>query len=104
MEGYLGETIVDVKNTEFKDWTTLDWIEYFILTYGQYDGSHHKQWVLDQLMRLIKGTPVIINLAEWDNGQQEYRIRLGEPSQEYLDFVEEYEEDGEYSYDEGIAP
>lgn len=35
MEGYLGEKVVDVKDTEFKDYTPTDWALYFIFQYGQ---------------------------------------------------------------------
>jgi len=113
MEGYLGETIVDIKDTEFKDYTKSDWAMYFIEVYGQIDGSHHKAWVLDQIARILKGTKIIIKLAKWENGQFEYRIILNEPSNEYLNWIKEIkgeiieDEDYvgyEYDYDEGIAP
>jgi len=110
MEEYLGETIINIKDTEFKDYTPSDWVLYFIERYGQIDGAHHKQWVLDQVARIIHGTPVIIKLAKWDSGNSEYRVVLGEPSQKYLDWVEEMkcwnetDEEYEYSYEEGIAP
>lgn len=47
--------------------------------YGGIDGAHHKQWVLDQVMRILKGL-------------------------EYEAWLEEYSEDGEDEWDEGIAP
>ena len=47
--------------------------------YGQIDGNHHKTWVIDQIIRELLGT-------EYDN------------------FIKEYEEDGEYTWDIGIAP
>jgi len=54
----------------------------FILNYGGIDGGHHKQWVLDQLVRIL--------------------------SDDYQGWVMEYEkgEDGPktYLWDEGIAP
>ena len=108
MEGYLGETIIEQKNSEFNNYTEKDWVIYFIESYGQYDGGHHKQWILDQISRIIKGTPIIIYEAKWSNGQSEFRIRTGEPSKEYLDWVCEMcdGEDGPetYDYDKGIAP
>lgn len=56
-----------------------------IYSYGGIDGAHHKQWVLDQVVRI---------LTETDEG--------------YLDWVAEFESDGEasdaYAWDEGIAP
>lgn len=31
--------------------------------FGSIDGAHHKQWVLDQVVRALTGTPQ--NYAEW---------------------------------------
>ena len=52
--------------------------------FGQIDGSHHKMWVIDQIVRVLCG------------GQEEYNK-----------WVEAYEtSDGEdyYEWDTGIAP
>ena len=111
MAKYLGENLVNVKDTEFKDFTSIDWAMYFIERFGQFDGGHHKQWVLDQVSRILKGTQLIIKEAKWDNGNSEYRIQTDEPSEEYKKWVQdmlgdynEEEQEFEYSYDEGIAP
>lgn len=114
MEGYLGTTIIPQEVTEFKDYGRSDWAMYFLERYGGYDGAHHKDWTLDQIARVMKGTPVIIKVAEWSpndkypEGLKEFRISTGEPSQEYLDWVVSMKagEDGPetYSYEEGIAP
>jgi len=108
MNGYLGETILDVKDTKFKDLTPFDWAMCYLERYGQIDGDHHKLWVLDQIARIYNETKVIVKLAKWDNGDEEYRFELDEPSKKYLDWVD-HMKDGEdgtdtYSYDEGIAP
>jgi hypothetical protein len=54
-----------------------------ITCFGGIDGAHHKQWCLDQVVRILK-------------------------AEQYEDWVEEFEdgEDGSdtYSWDEGIAP
>ena len=108
MEGYLGETVIEQKDTKFKDYDCGAWAMYFLECYGGIDGAHHKDWVLDQMARAMKGTPINIKVAKWENEQEEFRINLGEPSKEYLDWVVEMcaGEDGAntYSYDEGIAP
>lgn len=61
----------------------------------------------------MKDTKVIVKLAKWDDGLEEYRFWLDEPSQKYLEWVEEMKgpwvktenyEGREYDYDEGIAP
>lgn len=53
-----------------------------IYQYGGTDGGHHKQWILDQLVRIL--------------------------SDDYIQWVKNYEngEDGPktYEWDEGIAP
>lgn len=110
MTGYLGETTIEQKDTPFKDYTPSDWAVYFIERYGQYDGDWHKQWVLDQIARILKGTKVIIKQAKWDNGHTEWRILTDEnTSQEYKDWAlsmrgEFVDGEYEYSYDVGIAP
>jgi hypothetical protein len=108
MKGYLGQTPVDVKDTKYKDYTPADWAMEFISRYGQIDGSHHKLWVLDQVARILKGTPIVIEVAKWDNGYEEYRFWTGDESKEYTNWVNEMigDKDGEpeYGYDEGIAP
>jgi hypothetical protein len=107
MEGYLGEEIVDIHKTEFAMFSQQDWALHWIQRYGGIDGAHHKDWVLDQVVRILNGTKVIVSLAKWSNGQEEYRFRLSEPTKQYLDWVESTKcgDDGEeYGYDEGIAP
>lgn len=113
MAKYLGSEVVDVKNTPYANYTEVDWAMDFNMRFGQIDGGHHKQWVLDQIARILKGTPIVISLARWDNGEEEYRCSTGEPSKAYLDWVSESRgewietkdyEGWEYGYDEGIAP
>lgn len=103
MPKYLGQTKIKIEKTEFKDYTASDWALYFIGSYGQIDGDHHKAWVLDQIVRVLKGTKVCVAIAKWDDGQEEYRISLGKPSLKYLNWVNEMRSGG-YEYDEGIAP
>lgn len=110
MEGYLGETPIDVStHSTFSKYTQSDWAMLFVSKYGQIGGEHHKTWVLDTVSRILKGTPVIVTEARWSNGHSEYRFDLGEPSPAYLDWREdmlERDAEGEpqYDYDEGIAP
>lgn len=108
MAKYLGETLVDQKDTPFKDYTENDWSLYFIMRYGGIDGAHHKDWVMDQVVRILNGTELVIALAKWEDGQEEYRVCTGKPSQKYKDWVM-YVKSGKdgpdtYSYYEGIAP
>jgi hypothetical protein len=114
-ESYLGEFPVGPDN-ETNSWTPIDWALKYIAMYGSIDGDHHKTWVIDQVARILHGTPVLVKMAKWSNfnatGQpgEEMRFTTGEPSQAYLDWVKDLlgpvDENGEteYSYDEGIAP
>ena len=111
MEGYLGETPVDVANhAVYSNYTPENWAMYFISRYGGIEGDHHRAWVLDQVSRILNGTPIAIEEARWSNGHTEMRVSTGEPSAAYLAWVEkqlggtdEYG-DRDYSYDAGIAP
>ena len=65
------------ENQKYKE--VIDKVINIAYEYGQIDGYHHKTWVIDQIIRELLGT-------EYDN------------------FIKEYEEDGEYTWDIGIAP
>lgn len=110
MVGYLGQFAPEPGH-EYENYTQADWALEFVGRYGQFDGGHHKAWVLDQVARILNGTKVIVEEARWDNGQKELRFWTDEPSKEYLDWVammkgdwDEENEYFEYDYDEGIAP
>ena len=47
--------------------------------YGQIDGGHHKAWVIDQMVKALLG-------------------------KKYEAWIKDYEDDGEYEWDKGIAP
>lgn len=105
---YLGEKEVDVKDTPYADYTPADWAIYWIERYGPYDGGHHKQWTMDQVVRILKGGQIKIKVASWDNHKDEYRVSV-EPTDEYFEWVEEMRgdpenEDNFYDYDEGTPP
>lgn len=107
---YLGEEPIDLTTDQtYANYTQKDWALRWLFQYGQIDGEHHKTWVLDQIARIMHGTPVVGKIARWDNGESEHRFSLGEPSQAYRDWVEEYMErdengDPQYLYDTGVAP
>jgi len=50
-----------------------------ILDFGQTDGAHHKAWVLDQVLRALTGV-------------------------KYQQVIGKFCDNGEYDWDEGIAP
>lgn len=113
MEGFLGEFEVNLGSTPFKDFGPKEWSLYFIERYGQIDGSHHKQWVIDVVARILLGAEIRMKEARWSNGYTEYREYLVndgvtetyekwvvDQMGEYDDESEEYE----YGYDIGISP
>lgn len=100
---YLGEKEVSIAETEYKKFTPAEWALEWIERYGGFDGAHHKAWCIDQITRILHGTPVVVSVASWGNGEWEYRLRLGDASDSYLKYREATEADG-YDYDEGIAP
>lgn len=109
---FLGEeTLTSLVGTPYEGFTPTAWAMRFIEAYGGIDGDHHKTWVLDQVARILKGTPVEVRLARWDDGFSEYRFSTAaEPSSEYREWAHsmlgKQGEDGEYEYDYdvGIAP
>lgn len=64
----------------------LEKVTELIEQYGGIDGGDHKQWVIDQVMRIIKGD-------DYENWVKDMK---GEWDEEYGDY--------EYDWDEGIAP
>lgn len=101
---FISEQIIQPDGTPFAKYQQSDWALYFITMYGGIDGSHHKDWVLDQLARILNGTQPIIKLAKWSDGHTEYRVSLGDPSQQYTDWVDGITEGGQYDYEVGIPP
>lgn len=117
---YLGEELVtDLAGTPYEGFGRKEWALEFVGRYGGIDGEHHKTWVIDQVVRILKGTPVILKKASWDAGADirkiEWRFETGKPSRAYKKWVEEQKgekdpETGETEYGweegwkEGIAP
>lgn len=117
MEGFLGEKVLEsADGTPYEGFTSAQWALEYIECYGQIDGDRHKAWVLDQVARILHGTPVILSLASWVNKddeviETEFRFKTGEPSESYLGWVYDLKrgratkgEEDEYDYDEGVAP
>ena len=102
MKDYLGEFPIDISTTEFDGWWPQDWAMYFIERYGQIDGEHHKAWVLDQIARILKGSPVRVVEARWEGGQREYRVSVERTSAAYEEWVAESWHPDDYNT--GVAP
>lgn len=69
------ETTIKAATERIQDAMDLAW------RFAQIDGDWHKMWVIDQMVRA-----------------------LCETEGDYKRWVAEYEEDGEYEWDVGIAP
>lgn len=65
--------------------------------YGSIDGSHHKDWVIDQMVRALTNCPIEI-VKEMHNGKKYEYERQGE-SEEYKKLVVDTE-----NWEVGIAP
>lgn len=108
VETYLGEFDVLIQESPFAYYTPKDWALEFVGRYGGIDGEHHKLWVLDQVARVLLGTPVIVKVARWTDHADDFRFWTGVPSNNYLDWVKDLKdgEDGpdSYGYDVGICP
>ena len=79
----------------------------FAIKYGGIDGAHHKDWVIDQMVRALTGCPMLTGETTPVHGKSYTYAYQGE-SDEYLKLVADAcdGEDGPdtYSWDEGIAP
>ena len=79
----------------------------FAYQYGSTDGSHHKMWVIDQMVKALTGCPMIKEKFIDCNGN-EYTYECQGESDEYKKWVIEHNdgEDGPetYEWDEGCAP
>lgn len=72
---YLGEELVtDLTGTDYEGFTPTQWALEYIFRYGQIDGDHHKTWVLDQVARILCGTPVIVKKASWGTNSANVRL------------------------------
>jgi hypothetical protein len=77
------------------------------ISYGGIDGAHHKDWVIDQMVRALTGCPIEKGTA-LDVNKKVYEYERQGVSEEYAKLIAEAcdGEDGPetYSWEEGIAP
>lgn len=71
------------------------------------DGAHHKQWLIDQVTRILTGCPLVTEVATSLSGATYSYQRFGE-SRLYRDLVaaacDGEDGPGTYEWDEGITP
>jgi hypothetical protein len=71
---------------------------------GGVDGSHHKMWTIDQMVRALTGCPIVKRDGVDAHGHP-YSYEAQGESGEYKAFLREYSgNEDEYVWDEGIAP
>lgn len=109
MPNYLGEFPVNREDTFLHTMTPSEIALYYIFVYGQIDGEHHKAWVLDQVVRILNGAPIVdLREARWDDGNTEIRFSIG-TCEQYQNWVLQYQQpddagEPEYTYNTGVAP
>lgn len=82
-----------------------------LFSFGTCDGAHHKQWAIDQCVKILTGCPMVTKTKTNVYTGKEFTFKdLGE-SEEYKEWVKDYqggyneeEECHEYEWDEGIGP
>lgn len=76
-----------------------------IATWGATDGAHHKQWVIDQMVRALTACPIVEKTAVDAYGAPYTFTGFGE-SAAYLQWCKDFQGDpDEYGpWDIGIAP
>ncbi len=79
----------------------------YAFQHGGTDGSHHKMWLIDQMVRALTGCPIVeVSALDYHGNPYTYN-RQGE-SEEYKNWVAEYKsgDDGPetYDWDTGTPP
>lgn len=78
------------------------------VAYGGIDGAHHKDWVIDQMVRALTGCPVDTFTQPPRGGSEPYTYEAQGESEDYKALVAEAcnGEDGPqtYNWETGIAP
>jgi hypothetical protein len=76
-----------------------------IFQYGGIDGGHHKQWVLDQVVRALTGEDYPLWLAKYKAaGEEGDAEMLAELTPEEVQELDEMWDGTENDWDTGIAP
>jgi hypothetical protein len=79
----------------------------YAVRYGGIDGAHHKNWVIDQMVRALTGCP-LVTTSSTDYAGKPYTYESQAESKEYQELVRQARagEDGPetYEWDEGTPP
>ena len=80
------------------DQQKLQAIDSLIICYGGIGGGHHMQWLLDQIVRIMCGCP-LIETTDWYGENDAYRAWVAD-----YESAGGSEDPGSYEWDKGIAP
>jgi hypothetical protein len=73
-----------------------------ISDFGDTDGGHHKQWALDQVVRILTDCPEVIKESKYMIGEEHktYTYTVLGTSDEYHEWLREFAdgEDGPHTY------
>lgn len=69
---------------------------------GGTDGAHHKDWVIDQMVRALTGCPMVKKVGI-DCNRIEYTYDVQGEGAEYTKLIEEMQAD-DHEWNVGIAP
>lgn len=80
--------------------TTTEQALRIIERFGHADGAHHKQWVLDQVARVLLSAPIEGDVDD------AFSVGTSPAYEEWREQMLVRDENGEpqYDYDEGVAP
>ena len=87
------------RNVLFKKTKAIEKALEYAYRYGQIDGAHHKQWVIDQMVRALLESPTV---DEIQGESLKYKKLIKD--YEHLSNDGKYEEEKIYEWDIGIAP
>lgn len=100
---------VDIKtHPVFSTYTPADFAMAFIEQNAYIDGAMHKAWLIDQVSRILKGTPVRVFTTSVEYGADVltfldmYDLEVGAPSKDYETW--RVHMDTHESYNPGYAP
>jgi hypothetical protein len=101
---YLKGELVDTSTHEtYSNFKPADFAMLYIKMYGCIDGAHRKDWLIDQIARILLDATVEVRLAFWASEKTEYRFEVLDDSPEYTKFVQDTIDHG-YEYKVGIPP
>jgi hypothetical protein len=89
MKSNIKEVELDITKTLYSQYEKHDWAMLWIELHNGFNDEDQKDWLLDQIARILLGNKIIVKEVLWENGCSELRFQLAEPSPDYINWVEE---------------